>query len=164
MANPNQAPDLLQPHDPRDDAALAAIWRAAWASANPQVAQPAPHAHWLARVRAEFVPPVRTLVYSWQGVPAGFMAIDPAKGYLHQLHVAPAAQGRGLGGRMVEAACALCPQGWSLHVARTNLRAQAFYRRHGLAGGVASRDPVTQRERVAYHWRPGPAPVALPGP
>ena len=138
-----------------DEGAVAALWRDAWAAANPQVTAVQPLEHWLARVRAEFGAPREAVVALVAGEIGAFMVVDPGRAWLEQLHTAPALQGRGLGRALLDEACLRMPAGWSLHVALANQRAQAFYTRYGLArGGKVDTHPVTGRERVAYAWLP----------
>lgn len=150
------APSLRTAHE-GDQPALAALWRAAWASANPQARTVEPPAHWLARVQAEFMPPAEVLVLD-AGEAGGrvlaFMVIDAGASYLAQLFVEPGAMGRGLGRRLLDEACRRMPGGWHLHVATANMGARRFYERRGLEAGPASLNPATGRERVEYRWVP----------
>ena len=146
----------LRPATPQDFPQLAPLWRDAWASANPAVSTVAPLSHWAARVDAEFGPPCSTTVLVDQGhTVRAFMVLDQAQGHLHQLFVAPGAQGQGLGAALVQQLCEqLCPQGWTLHVATTNVRARRFYARCGLVEAVVDHHPDTGRERVLCRWVP----------
>lgn len=139
-----------------EQAALAALWRRAWASANPGVVALAPSAHWLARVRDEFGPPCEVLVIDGERGIAAFMVLDVAAACVVQLFTEPSLQGRGLGSALLDEACRRLPAGWMLHVATGNRRAQALYERRGLLRGATDRNPVTGRERVAWHWAPAP--------
>lgn len=134
----------------RDVPAIAALWRAAWASANPEATNVEPVEHWRARVLAEFGAPNECFVAWRLQVRLAFLVIDPAHCYLHQLFVAPGAQGAGLGSVLLHQIDRRFPEGWSLHVAETNTGARRFYERHGLLAGAASHHPVTSRRRVEY--------------
>jgi len=146
----------LRPAAPQDFPQLAPLWRDAWASANPAVSALAPLSHWAARVDAEFGPPRSTTVLVDQShIVRAFMVLDRAQGHLHQLFVAPGAQGQGLGAALVQQICErLCPQGWTLHVATANLRARRFYARCGLVEEVVDHHSDTGRERVLCRWVP----------
>lgn len=144
---------VLRPATEADAPALAALWRRAWASANPSVAEVAPLAHWLARVQAEFGPPCLTLVGEGDGTAVAFLVLDVGAAHLHQLFVDPGMQGGGVGAALVAQVCMLCPAGWSLHVASTNLRARRFYAHCGLQEREHDRHPATGRERVLCRWR-----------
>ena len=145
---------MLRPRHSTDDLALAKLWRDAWASANPNVTDLAPHEHWFDRVRNEFGPPNLTLVHERDNQIHAFLVLNVADTYLQQLFVAPVAQGRGVGAGLLKQVCELCPSGWSLHVATANTRARNFYARSGLVQGPESTNPVTGRQRVTYAWQP----------
>ena len=146
---------MLRVTQPNDYPAIAALWRLAWASANPQAPHLEPLEHWLTRVRAEFTPPSHTLVYETDTSDIlAFMVLDVEDAYLHQLFVHPSAHRSGIGSALVRHICLLCPAGWSLHVATSNEGARRFYERHGLVEGAASLNPATGRERLAYCWQP----------
>ena len=139
----------------KDETAIAALWRLAWSSANPQALHLEPLEHWQARVQAEFIPPNHTFVYETDtfGILA-FMVLNVRDAYLHQLFVQPSAHRSGIGSELVRHVCLLCPEGWSLHVAMSNERARRFYDHLGLVKGVASLNPSTSRERLIYFWQP----------
>lgn len=146
---------MLRFAQPNDYPAIAALWRLAWGSANPQASHLEPLEHWLARARDEFTPPNRTLVYETaaSGILA-FMVLHVEDAYLHQLFVQPSVHRNGIGSDLIRHIGQLCPAGWSLHVATSNKGARSFYEHHGLIQGVASLNPTTGRERLAYSWRP----------
>lgn len=144
----------MKRHRSSDDTALAQIWRDAWASANPDISTVAPLEHWVERVRLELGPPNLVLAHRHDGHLVAFGVLDVNDAHLHQLHVSPSAQGRGIGGRLIGRVKELCPTGWALHVAVSNERAQRFYVRHGLTAGRTTSNPVTGRERILYSWRP----------
>jgi ribosomal protein S18 acetylase RimI-like enzyme len=150
---------LLRPALATDHTALARIWCAAWASANPQVPAThiAPPEHWLARVREELWAPSTMLTIVAESADQqvqGFLSVDTVHSYLAQLHVAPGHQGRSIGSRLVQHLMdTLCPQGGSLYVAQDNVRARHFYQRHGLSELESSLHPVTGRRRVLCVWR-----------
>lgn len=135
-----------------DKPAVAALWRLAWHSAHPEITTLAPPAHWLHRVNEEFIPPTQTLVLDMGRGLAGFCNLDPGQRYLHQLFIHPDHQGQGIGTRIVQSLGELFPQGWSLHVAQDNPRAQRLYERLGLRAQGISCNPVTGRTRIEYVW------------
>lgn len=144
----------LRRSSPLDREALAALWRDAWASANPQIACVAEPAHWLARIDAEFGPPCETFVLEAQGQPLAFIVLQPWHAYVAQLFVDIRHQSNGLGRQLLGFANERMPQGWRLHVAEDNLRARSFYERNGLVAGEQSLHPTSGRRRVAYLWSP----------
>ena len=140
--------------DRGDSAALAGIWRRAWASANPDAAALEPIAHWHQRVQTEFGPPCEVPLIERDGQVLAFMLLHPIRRYVAQLFVDDHRQGQGLGRLLLDEACRRLPLGWRLHVATSNLDARRFYDRYGLAPGAVDWHPTTGQERVAYHWRP----------
>ena len=83
----------------------------------------------------------------------GFAAVR--EGHLDHLYVAPAEQGRGVGTWLLAAAQANSPQGLRLFVFQRNLRARAFYERHGFRL-LELRDGSQNEQRepdAVYEWR-----------
>jgi len=118
-----------------------------------------PLAHSDAQVRAwirdVLIPAGETWVATADGVVVAMAVIRP--GDLDQLYVAPGAQGRGIGTRLLDLAKRRSPQGIALYTFQVNDRARAFYERHGF---VADRfgDGTGNEERqpdVHYTWSPG---------
>jgi chorismate mutase/GNAT superfamily N-acetyltransferase len=60
----------------------------------------------------------------------GYLVLDPE--WLDSLYVRPGLTGQGIGAALLDLAKGLRPQGFGLWVFETNVRAQEFYRRHGL--------------------------------
>ena len=60
----------------------------------------------------------------------GYLILDPE--WLDSLYVRPDLTGQGIGSVLLDLAKSLRPDGFGLWVFETNVRAQAFYRRHGL--------------------------------
>lgn len=141
---------------PDDTEAMPALWRRAWASANPQVpsGDVAPPAHWRARAHSECFGAAECWLADGDGGLRGFLVIEPARRYLAQLHVEPAWHGRGIGRRLLAQACERMPDGWTLHMAEDNRRAHRFYAAAGLQAGARDLHSATGRPRIAWHWLP----------
>jgi len=139
---------------PGEAAALAGIWRRAWASAHRDAQALEPIAHWLARVNTEFKPPAELLVVEREDQLLAFALLHTPRRYVAQLYVDPHLHGQGAGRQLLDEACRRMPGGWRLHVATANRAAQRFYAHYGLQRGTVDRHPGTGRERVEYHWRP----------
>jgi chorismate mutase/ribosomal protein S18 acetylase RimI-like enzyme len=60
----------------------------------------------------------------------GYVVVDP--GWLDSLYVRPDLTGRGIGSVLLDLVKGLLPGGFALWVFESNVRAQAFYARHGL--------------------------------
>lgn len=138
-----------------DHPKIAALWRAAWSTANPDAPTLAPLEHWLERVQKEFAAPLEVWVQEEHGNVCAFHVVNPHTQWLDQLHVHPVHQGRGLGQIALNQLCERFPGGWSLHVATENQRAIRFYERYGMQAGDISQNPISGRTRIRYSWRPG---------
>jgi ribosomal protein S18 acetylase RimI-like enzyme len=96
------------------------------------------------------------------GAPAGYIAFRP--GFIEHLFVDPSRQGAGLGPRLMEKAKASFAE-LSLWTFQQNLRARAFYEKHGFAV-VMETDGHDNEEKlpdVLYRWmrsEPGADPDA----
>jgi chorismate mutase/GNAT superfamily N-acetyltransferase len=71
-----------------------------------------------------------TWVAERDGEVVGYLVLDPD--WLDSLYVRPDLTGQGIGAALLDLAKSLRPDGFGLWVFETNLRAQEFYRRHGL--------------------------------
>jgi chorismate mutase len=74
----------------------------------------------------------------------GYLMLDGS--WLDALYVRAGRTGEGLGSLLLELAKTLRPEGFSLWVFETNVRAQVFYRRHGLVT-IRRTDGATNEER-----------------
>lgn len=131
-----------------DAAAVAEVWLASFSDALPSV----PRAHddddvrrW---IREHLVPATECWVAveaadGAEGRVVGMMALAP--GWVEQLYVHPAYQGRGVGSELLAVALARDEplQLWTFQV---NTRARAFYARHGFRE-VELTDGATNEER-----------------
>lgn len=143
----------IRPARPDDAEALADVYLAAF-----HMTYDFPLAHTDAQVRAwirdVLIPSGDTWVAMLDGVVVGMLAVRP--GDLDQLYVAPDAQGRGVGLRLVDRAKALSPGGLGLYTFQVNARARRFYERHGFvadAFGDGSGNEERQPD-VHYTWQP----------
>lgn len=119
-----------RPQAPGDTAALIALWVRAWQETMPEIDFAARRA-FISGVLAE--PHYETLVAAAADVALGFVTIEPAKAYLHQLAVAPEAKGRGIATALLDAAKFAVPLGLTLDVNQANARAVRFYEREGFS-------------------------------
>jgi 8-oxo-dGTP pyrophosphatase MutT (NUDIX family)/GNAT superfamily N-acetyltransferase len=126
----------IRPAVPPDVDAVTAVYLRSREAALPDF----PWAHggedvrgWVAR---ELMPWGGLDVVDVAGVPVAMMV--SGHGWVQQLYVDPAWQGRGLGGRLLAAAQQRSPSGLQLWTFVANRRARRFYARHGFreAGGT----------------------------
>ncbi len=124
-----------------DFAALADFWVAAWAASGFDI-DFAARRPWLIEHLGEHVTAAGEILVGCaaDGALIGFVAIDRRSGYLDQLCVAPAAQGRGVARALVDEAKRLSAGRIDLHVNADNPRARRLYQR---AGFVAAGDAVS---------------------
>jgi chorismate mutase/GNAT superfamily N-acetyltransferase len=134
-------PDLtVRPATPYDADALARLFWDARAAAYPSM-PPTVHSfeevgRWFLEVLGETprttpMPDDReTWVAERDGQVVGYLVLDPD--WLDSLYVRPELTGRGIGTVLLDVAKGLRPHGFGLWVFESNVRAQEFYRRHGL--------------------------------
>jgi GNAT superfamily N-acetyltransferase len=82
----------------------------------------------------------------------GFLAFDPQRNYLHQLFIARAAQGRGVGKALLDFAKERMPAGFRLRTQADNIGAQKFYAREGLARVTTEQHPRYGHLTHVYKW------------
>jgi putative acetyltransferase len=124
---PETAQILVRRLAPGDIEALSALWVRSWHEAMPAIDFEARRV-WI----SEFLQGAEllTLVAERDGL-QGFVAIEPARAYLHQLVAAPEAKGTGIAVALLDGAKALAPEGLTLDVNQANGRAVRFYEREG---------------------------------
>lgn len=132
----------MRPYEPADEPALIELWRLAWQSAYPHIDVNARLDWWRERWRREIVPEAKIVVAELDGQATGFVTIDPRRGYLDQLVVAPKAWGSQLGAALMAEAKRLSPGTIDLHVNQDNRRAIRFYEKHGF---VVTGEDVNRR-------------------
>jgi putative acetyltransferase len=84
----------------------------------------------------------------------GLLALVPDESRIDQIFVHPSGKGKGVGRRLMEQAKQIMPTGLVLVTHTENLRARAFYERHGFVLDRTESDPVHRREKCHYLWRP----------
>lgn len=149
----------LRPAEVADARPLAELFIAARRAAEP--AMPAP-AHSQDSIHAWFTELLEGQRETWvaerEGDLVGYLVLDPA--WLDSVYVHPELTGQGIGTVLLDLAKSLRPDGFALWVFRTNVRAQQFYRRHGLLA-LESTDGDGNEEKapdVRMAW-PGARPT-----
>ena len=138
---PTEAADLeLRPATGADVETLADLFWAAREAAYPAMPRSV-HTreectHWFREVlglepRTTAMPVDRAAwVAARHGEVVGYVVVDP--GWLDSLYVRPDLTGQGIGAVLLDLVKGLLPDGFGLWVFESNVRAQAFYARHGL--------------------------------
>lgn len=91
------------------------------------------------------------LVAEEEGRPVGFASLFEAENFLHNLFVAPEAQGRGIGLALLKAAQATFTHTGALKCLVKNERALRFYQRHGWE--TISRGTAPKGDYYLLHYR-----------
>lgn len=108
---------------------------------------------WIAQ---HVIPDLETWVAEVDGLVAAMLAFNRATRFVDALYVAPAHQGRGLGGSLLQRAKELSPEGLQLWAFQRNHRARSFYEGRGFVA-VELTDGSGNEERepdVRYAWTP----------
>jgi putative acetyltransferase len=140
--------------------ALADLWVAAWGRAYPIYDFETRRGWLLDRLAVMEADGTAILVAVDGETPAGFVTVHPETGWIDQMLVGIAHQGRGVGDLLMEAAKRQRPAGLTLDVNADNARAIAFYRRQGF---VCTGGRVNEQGRPIdlMAWAP-PAPPPSP--
>lgn len=137
-----------------DDAQMAEVWLRSFAGALPTVTRAHPDDDVRRWVRDVLVAGGRTWVAVDGGRVVGLLALRP--GWVEQLYVDPAAQGRGIGAALLDQAKARNPGGLQLWTFQINAGARRFYAREGFVE-VEHTDGAANEERepdVRLTWSP----------
>ena len=114
---------------------------------------------WRERWRQELIPVAHVVVADMDGVPAGFVTVDPKTKYLDQVVVAPEHWGSGIARALLDEAKRLSPSGLELLVNKDNARAIRFYEKHGFSYAGEDKNPVSGIAVNRMAWA-GPAKSA----
>lgn len=122
---------VVRPMRAEDRAPALDLWVASWQAAYPAI-DFAARRDWMDQ-RFDELGRSGTHLYvaAFGGEVVGFVTIDPSAGYLDQLVVGVAAQRRGIASILLAQARQVSPRRIELQVNQDNLRAIAFYRKHG---------------------------------
>lgn len=128
---PAESDLTLRPAEVADARPLAELFIAARRAAEPAMPAPVHSRDSIYAWFAELLDGEReTWVAEQDDDIVGYIILDPA--WLDSIYVRPELTGQGVGSVLLDLAKSLRPDGFALWVFRTNVRAQQFYRRHGL--------------------------------
>jgi putative acetyltransferase len=144
----------LRPYASSDEEAAIELWRRAWQLAYPDIDFRARVAWWRERWRNELVPQTKIVVAESDNAVQGFVTVDPERGYLDQIVVAPEHWGGPCATQLLDAAKTISPAQIELLVNKDNDRAIAFYRKHGFVHAGDDVNPVSGRPVDRMRWRP----------
>jgi putative acetyltransferase len=143
----------LRPYEEQDEDACIALWQRTWQSAYPNIDFAARIVWWRERWRNELVPQAAIVVADAPDGIVGFVTVEPASGYLDQLVVAVAHQGKGVADALLAEARRLSPQRLDLHVNKDNARAIRFYERNGFLIAGEDLNPRSNAPIYLMSWR-----------
>jgi len=144
---------VLRRYEETDEAVAIALWHDTWQQAYPTLDFAARLDWWRERWRRDMVPVMAIVVAEMSGDLVGFVALDPATGYLDQIVVRPDLWGAGLADALLRAAMELAPDGLELHVNQDNARALRFYRKHGFVVVGEETNPRSGAPVYRMSWR-----------
>ena len=141
----SEAEVSLRPLRWEDRDALVDLWVAAWRDTMPEIDFEARRG-WIVAFLTD--PTHATTMALVGGRAVGFISMEGR--YLHQLVVAPAAKGRGIATRLLDAAKA--DGALTLDVNQANARAVRFYEREGFFRAGAGRNPGSGLATWTMRW------------
>jgi putative acetyltransferase len=121
----------VRPMAPQDLAETLDMWVAAWAAAYPHIDFAARRGWTRDRIAELERTGSQSLIALRDNRVIGALVVDPQTGYLDQLVVATADQGRGVAAMLLAEARRISPTHLDLHVNQDNARAIGFYQKHG---------------------------------
>jgi putative acetyltransferase len=149
------APALkLRAYRASDEDAAIELWQRTWQTAYPHIDFSERVAWWRERWRSELVVQARIVLAEMDGVLEGFVTIEPKSGYLDQIVVAPEFWGSNVAAMLLDEAKRVSPAGIELLVNKDNVRAIAFYEKHGFSLAGDDVNPVSGRPVYRMRWRP----------
>jgi 2-phosphosulfolactate phosphatase len=127
--HPFRAGVVIRPADVDDAGPVADVHLIAFREALPSVRRPHDDDHARAWVRDTLIPAGHTWVAEHRGRVVGMLTV--ADGWVDQLYVDPAHQGRGIGTALLDVAKARSTAGLELWTFQVNSQAQGFYAQQG---------------------------------
>jgi putative acetyltransferase len=122
---------IVRPMRPDDLAETLDMWVAAWQAAYPHIDFAARRGWTKDRIAELERTGSRWLIALRDNRIIGALVVNPATGYLDQIVVATADQGRGVADILLAEARRVSPAALDLHVNQDNARAVRFYQKHG---------------------------------
>ncbi|MCX6020286.1 MAG: GNAT family N-acetyltransferase [Chloroflexi bacterium] len=147
--------DTLRVYQPGDASAVVAVWHRS--GRDRYTFLPTWQAFTLDHAHLVFQQVIAPFCAMWVGTTNERIVVYLAmKGsYIDRLYVDPQEQGKGWGGRLINHAKAMRPDGLELHTHQENHGARLFYERHGFVAVRFGVSPAPESAPdVEYHWRP----------
>jgi len=144
----------VRPMLPEDLAETLDMWVAAWQAAYPAIDFAARRGWAKDRIAELESTGSQSLIALRDNRIIGALVVNPHTGYLDQLVVATAGQGRGVADILLAQARRLSPQNLDLHVNQDNARAIGFYQKHGFVTVAEDVNPRSGAPIYRMRWRP----------
>lgn len=130
------------------------MWVAAWQAAYPNIDFAARRGWTKDRIAELERTGSRSLIALRANRIIGALVVNPQTGYLDQMVVATADQGRGVADLLLAEARRLSPAALDLHVNQDNARAIRFYQKHGFVTVAEDVNPRSGAPIYRMRWRP----------
>ncbi|MEO1101792.1 MAG: GNAT family N-acetyltransferase [Pseudomonadota bacterium] len=144
----------IRPARPDEFDAVARVWLDSWESIGISNEKDLGYDALCKRLPGEVANGWSLYVGDMKGALTGMLAFNRETGWLDEVFVAPAFQGWGVGGALLDFAKAELPGGIGLSTAALNTHARNWYRREGFVEGETTRLEDFDRDVVTYRWRP----------
>ena len=142
----------VRPMLPQDLAETLDMWVAAWQGAYPAIDFAARRGWTKDRIAELERTGSRSLVALRDNHIVGVLVVNPQTGYLDQIVVATADQGRGVAAILLAEARRLSPQNLDLYVNQDNARAIRFYQKHGFVTAGEDVNPRSGAPIYRMRW------------
>ncbi len=144
----------VRPMAPEDLAETLDMWVAAWQAAYPAIDFAARRDWTKDRIAKLERTGSRSLVALRDNRIVGALVVNSETGYLDQLVVATADQGRGVADILLAEARRISPARLDLHVNQDNARAVRFYQKHGFVTVAEDVNPRSGAPVYRMRWEP----------
>ena len=142
----------VRPMRPQDLAETLDMWVAAWQAAYPAIDFAARRGWTKDRIAELEQTGSHSLIALRNNRIVGALVVNPQTGYLDQIVVATADQGRGVAAILLAEARRLSPQNLDLHVNQDNARAIRFYQKHGFVTAGEDVNPRSGAPIYRMRW------------
>jgi len=130
------------------------MWVAAWQAAYPNIDFAARRGWTKDRIAELERTGSRSLIALRDDRIVGALVVNPDTGYLDQMVVATADQGRGVADILLAEARRISPAALDLHVNQDNARAIRFYQKHGFVTVAEDVNPRSGAPIYRMRWQP----------